>query len=174
MTTIKTRVVGGTAAAIAAMSLLATPIYEAWEGKVNKPYKDIVGVWTVCSGDTRNVTPGDVQTDAECKARTQKIMEDYGRIVLKYNPKIADYPLQFASHTIFTANVGETNYAKSSVLRLTLEGKNREGCRAMRLYDKAGGRVVTGLQNRRSGTKSMIGEYELCLAEAVERDLGLI
>lgn len=169
----KTMVTGGVAAAIAAMSLIATPLYKAFEGERLLPYKDIVGVWTVCSGDTRNVTPGVPETKESCEARTKKILEDYGKIVIKYNPSVAEYPLQFAAHTIFVANVGEGNYKKSSVLRLTLEGKNREGCRAMRLYDKAGGKTIRGLQNRREGTQTMIGEYELCLADAVERDLKL-
>lgn len=171
---------GGAAAALAAMSLIATPIYESLEGKKNLPYKDIVGVWTVCAGDTRNVIPGVRLTDAQCKERTKKIMDEYGAKVLEYNPTIGDYPLIFAAHTIFAANVGvgkkggKGGYYNSSVLRLSLAGEHRQSCRAMRLYDKAGGSVITGLQNRREGTTNMIGEYELCLAQAVERDLRLI
>lgn len=166
-------VTGGSAAAVAAMALIATPIYKLWEGEKLVPYKDIVGVWTVCSGDTRNVTPGKAETKESCAKRTQAILEDFGNGVLRVNPSLKDYPLQFAGHTIFAANIGLSAYGKSSVLRLDLQGKHREACRAMRLYDKAGGKVIKGLQNRREGTVNMVGEYELCLAEAVERDLGL-
>lgn len=160
-------------AALAAMALIATPIYEGWEGKRNIPYQDIVGVWTVCSGDTRNVVRGVRLTDEQCRERTEKILQEYGTAVAEANPAIVNYPLQFASHTIFAANVGVGAYKKSSVLRLSLQGKQRAGCRAMLLYDKAGGRVVVGLKNRRAGTSERLGEYELCLAEAVERDMGL-
>lgn len=45
---------------------LAAPFVASWEGKRNAPYRDIVGVWTVCYGDARNVTPGKRQTDAQC------------------------------------------------------------------------------------------------------------
>lgn len=174
------QITAAAAAAIAAMSLVATPIYKSLEGEELLPYKDIVGVWTVCSGDTSNVVKGVKLTKAECDARTKKIMEEYGAKVLEYNPSIGDYPLIFASHTIFAANIGvgkpggKGGYYNSSVLRLSLKGEHRQSCRAMRLYDKAGGRVITGLQNRREGTQNMIGEYELCLAQAVERDLKLI
>lgn len=159
-------------AALAAMALIATPIYQTFEGKRNNPYKDIVGVWTVCSGETRvKMRP---YTDAECAEMTRKILEDdFGPDVAALNPTIVDYPIQFAAHTIFAANVGMNAYAKSSVLRLDKAGQHRNGCRAMMLYNKAGGKVVVGLINRREGTSTMLGEYELCLAEAVERDLKL-
>lgn len=161
-----------TGAAIAAMALIATPLYQAFEGTRNNPYRDIVGVWTVCSGETR--VKMRKYTDAECAEMTRKILEDdFGPAVAKLNPTIVDYPVSFAGHTTFAANIGIEAYKKSSILRLDLQGKHREACRAMRLYDKAGGRVVTGLTNRREGTPSMVGEYELCLADAVERDLGL-
>lgn len=163
---------GAAAAAIAAMALIATPIYQTFEGTRNTPYKDIIGKWTVCSGETR--VEMRKYTDAECAEMTRKILEDdFGPAVAKLNPTIVDYPVSFAGHTTFAANIGMAAYQKSSVLRLDLQGKHREACRAMRLYDKAGGKVVTGLTNRREGTPSMVGEYELCLADAVERDLGL-
>lgn len=167
------KVGGAIGAAIAAMAVLATPIYESFEGKRNTPYKDIAGVWTVCSGETR--VEMRKYTDAECKEITRKILEeDFGPGVAKLNPSIVNYPVSFVGHTTFAANIGLNAYAKSSVLKLDLQGKHREACRAMRLYDKAGGKRVQGLVNRREGTQAMIGEYELCLADAVERDLGLI
>lgn len=167
-----TKAGGAIAAGIAAMALLATPIYTSFEGTRNDPYKDSVGVWTVCSGETRVEMRH--YTNAECAEMTRHIIEDdFGPKVAKLNPTIVDYPVSFVGHTTFAVNIGMANYAKSSVLRLDLQGKHREACRAMRLYDKAAGRVLVGLQNRRQGTQSMIGEYELCLADAVERDLGL-
>ena len=74
------------AALLAAMVAVATPIYVGWEGSENKAYRDIVGVLTICSGDTRNVRPGQVATDAECNDRTAAIMEEYGTDVYKLSP----------------------------------------------------------------------------------------
>ena len=46
----KTMVVGG---GFGAALLLAIPFIGGWEGKSNDPYNDIVGVKTVCYGETR-------------------------------------------------------------------------------------------------------------------------
>lgn len=167
----KGKIIGG---AIAAMVAVATPIYVQHEGTKTLPYKDIVGVWTVCSGDTRNVHPGVRETPESCRLRTEKILEEFGTSVAVANPTIVNYPRQWAAHTIFAANVGETAYKKSSVLRYDLQGEHRLSCRFMLRYEFAGGKRVIGLINRRGGTEDKIGEYELCLADAVERDLELI
>lgn len=45
--------------------LLAALLIQPWEGRVLKPYRDIVGVLTVCDGHTRAVEPR-AYTDAEC------------------------------------------------------------------------------------------------------------
>lgn len=159
--------------ALAAMIAVAIPVYVAHEGQKLVPYKDVVGVLTVCSGETRGVE-NRKYTAEECKAMTEEIMTEFGSEVALVNPSIVDYPNQWASHTIFAANVGKGGYKKSTVLRLDLQGKHRESCRYMRNYKYAGGRVFSGLVNRREGTAEKIGEYELCLADAVERDIGTI
>ena len=89
------------------------------------------------------------------------------------SPDIEKNPVEFAAHTIFTANVGPTAYSKSSVRRLRATGTfmgRVNACRAMRLYDKAGGRVIKGLQNRRGGVPTMLGEYELCIGGVIGRE----
>lgn len=160
------------AAALAAMTAVATPIYMSHEGTKTLPYKDIVGVWTVCSGDTRNVTPGKRETPEQCSERTKKIMDEYGTKVAEINPDIIDYPYEWASHTVFAANIGVPTYKKSSIVVAYKQGQHRIACRNIRKYQYAGGKVVIGLINRRTGTDQKIGEYELCLADAVERDLN--
>lgn len=168
----KTRRTGTiTAGVLAVMATIAAPIYLKHEGNKNLPYKDIVGVWTVCAGDTRNVTPGVRLSDAECQARTETILTEYGTEVATAAPGIADYPYEWAAHTIFAANIGVSAYKKSTVLKLYREDKHRLSCRFIRNYKYAGGKPVIGLINRREGTEDKIGEYELCLADAVERDI---
>jgi lysozyme len=158
---------------LAGMVAVATPIYVVHEGEKLTPYKDVVGVLTVCSGETRGVQ-NRPYTKAECTAMTQKIMDEFGTEVAEVNPSIIRYPSQWASHTIFAANIGKGGYRKSSVLSLDLKGNHRAACRYMLNYKYAGGKVFQGLVNRRAGTNDKIGEYELCLADAVERDLNLI
>lgn len=163
----------GYAALLLAMAASATGIYQSWEGTEHVPYKDVIGVWTVCSGDTRNVGPNTPrQTPEQCAERTKNILLEFGDKVHDLAPGIENSKPEWAAHTIFAANIGMGNYAKSSVLRLYNGGDYRGACRAMRLYDKAGGRVFQGLKNRREGTATMIGEYELCLGGAVNRSFS--
>lgn len=159
-------------AALAAMAALATPLYTSWEGTELKAYRDVVGVLTICSGDTRNVRPGMVETPEGCDRRTARIMEEYGMAVYEVSPQVVDHPHMWAALTIFTANIGKRGYARSSVARLYNAGEYRRACRFIRNFKYAGGRQIRGLINRREGTEQLIGEYELCLADAVRLELG--
>jgi len=159
------------AAGLAVMAAIATPVYVSWEGTKQTPYQDIVGVWTVCSGDTRNVTPGQRQTPEQCEARTSAIMEEFGTGVARMSPGIEDSPFEFAAHTIFSANIGLGAYSRSSIRSEYNKGNFVESCRRMKRYDKAGGRVVRGLVFRRHGEGERIGEHELCVVGAVPREL---
>jgi lysozyme len=161
---------GAAAALLAVMVAIAAPVYVGWEGTRTLPYKDIVGVWTVCSGDTRNVVPGKRLTDAECDRRTGAILEEYGSAVAASSPGIDRSPYEWAAHTIFAANVGVGAYRRSTVRKLYNEGKHRQACRFIREYRNAGGKPVTGLINRRNGTDARVGEYELCLVGAIPAD----
>lgn len=153
------------------MAAIAGPVYVSHEGTKTLPYRDIVGVWTVCSGDTRNVVPGKRLTDSECETRTKNILSEFGTEVAKASPGIHEYPYEWAAHTIFSANIGVAGYSKSTVRKLYIEGEHRRACRFIRNYKYAGGKPVSGLVNRREGTDDKIGEYELCLADAIRRDI---
>lgn len=163
----------GMAALFAAMIAVAVPQWEKWEGSERIAYRDIVGVLTICSGDTRNVREGQVASEAECQERTARIMMDFGGGVRAASPGIENSPYEWAAHTTFAGNIGLAGYRRSSTHRLFVTGHRVQACRAMRLWNKAGGRVVRGLVNRREGEGDRIGEYELCLAGAVPAQLGL-
>lgn len=158
---------------LAGMVAVAVPVYVSHEGQKLTPYRDVVGVLTVCSGETRGVQ-NRKYTPEECNKITQDIMTEFGTEVSKVNPSIVRYPSQWAAHTIFAANIGKGGYKNSTVLKLDLQGQHRLACRYILNYKYAGGKVFQGLVNRRAGTQEKIGEYELCLADAVERDIGLI
>ena len=143
------QVIGASAAAI----LIAT--VARWEGKSNDPYMDIIGVQTVCYGETH------VQmreyTDAECTDMLERSLTGYAEPVLKRNPELAGHPYQLAAATSLAYNIGNGNYAKSTVSRRFSQGRWREACDAFLMWSKAGGRPIAGLLNRRRG------ERRLCL-----------
>lgn len=139
------------AGAIAAALAIATPFVAKWEGTRNDPYRDIVGVMTVCTGET-NVKMRHY-TDAECAAMLQTSLGSYARSVLERNPNLADRPYILAAASSLTYNIGASAYWRSTVAKRFSEGRFREGCDAMLAWNKAGGRVVSGLAKRREAER---------------------
>lgn len=134
---------GGAGVAAALIALVAQ-----WEGKRNDPYRDIVGVWTVCYGETR--VPMRRYTDAECEEMLAKGLNDFAEPVLKRNPELRGRPNQLVAAVSLSYNIGIANYNKSTVARRFSERRWREACDAFLMWRMAGGKVVQGLVNRRN------------------------
>lgn len=145
-------VVGG---GIAAALVLAVPLIGKWEGKRNDPYLDIVKVPTVCYGETRVEMRR--YSDAECLAMLHKGVREFAEPVARCTPRIADRPYQLAAATSLAYNVGVAAYCRSTADRRFDAGDFKGGCAALKFWNKAGGRVVQGLVNRRAD------EYRLCM-----------
>lgn len=141
---------------IAAAIMSSTPFIVDLEDEKLSSYQDVVGIWTVCSGETFGVDKGVNLSKEECRALTQSRV---GMFMLQIVPMI-QVPLTadtLAAHTSFAYNIGVEGYKRSSTLRLTNQGNLRGGCNAMGLWNKADGVVVQGLINRRKK------EIALCL-----------
>lgn len=136
----------------AAAALLTTTV-AMWEGKSNDPYKDIVGVWTVCYGETRVKMRR--YTDAECTAMLQEGLADFAGPVLKRNPDLRNRPHALAAAVSLSYNIGTAAYTRSTVARRFSERRWREACDAFLMWTKAGGRTVQGLVNRRRHERAL-------------------
>ena len=155
----------GAAAAIAAAVAIAAPVAMHFEGLRTKPYRDPVGIPTVCYGETQRAMRQ--YTPSECAVMLQaRQARDYGPQVLQCVPGLAD-PRRvnaFAASIDFAYNAGVRAFCRSSMARGFNAGRWSEGCRAFGLYDKArvNGRLVVlrGLARRRSA------EISLCLKGA--------
>ena len=55
-----------------------------------KAYRDIVGIWTICDGDTQNVKPGMVGTRAGRRARLERQLLAHAEPVMACVPSLAD------------------------------------------------------------------------------------
>lgn len=137
-------------------TLIATPFIIQWEGTENRAYKDIVGIVTICSGETRGVKIGDYKTDDECEAMTQDAVLEFAEYVDSV-VKVYISPKTHASITSFTYNVGKGALKDSTLLRKLNGGDYVGACNEMLRWNRAGGRVVQGLVNRRKV------EHNLCL-----------
>ena len=148
-----------TAGALAAAMALAVPLVAKWEGKRNDPYLDIVGIATVCYGET-NVAMRRY-SDAECSAMLRKSLTDsYAVPVIRCTPILADRPYQLAAASSLAYNIGTTAYCRSTVARRFNAGDFVGACNGFLSWSYAGGRQVQGLLNRRRD------ERKLCLQEA--------
>ncbi|TXH56493.1 MAG: lysozyme [Desulfurellales bacterium] len=144
------KTLGGTGAAAALIALVA-----AWEGKSNDPYADLRGIATVCYGETN--VPMRRYSDAECREMLAKSLNKYASEVKRLSPRLEGNQLLAA--TSLTYNIGSAAYARSTARRRFNAGDLRGGCEALTWFNRAGGRVIPGLVNRRRA------EYRVCIAD---------
>jgi len=142
------KAVGGAGAAALLIAAVA-----GFEGKRNDPYKDIVGVWTVCYGETRVAMRP--YTDAECKDMLADGLADFAGPVLKRNPELRGHDNQTAAAVSLAYNIGAANYSRSTVAKRFSAGNWRGACDAFLSWRYAGGREVAGLKRRRETERAM-------------------
>ncbi len=139
---------------------IAVPFIGRWEGLRLAAYQDIVGVWTVCYGETKGVKPGDQYTKAECDAMLAREIQAYrvGWHAYVGADVLAELPVKRdVAFTSLAYNVGVSGAGKSTATRRLNAGNIAGACEALGWWNKAGGRVVRGLVNRRAE------ETTLCL-----------
>lgn len=120
-----------------------------------KAYADIVGVWTICDGDTKGVRPGMVETEAGCQARLERQLIAHAAPVLKCVPGLKGRDNQLVASVSLAYNIGPSGFCRSTVARRFNAGDWRGGCDAMMMWNRAGGRVVPGLTKRRERERAL-------------------
>lgn len=154
--TTKTRLKKGSTVAAAAVALVA-----AWEGVKTVAYKDIVGVPTVCFGETRGVKMGDRYSMDDCRAMLGDALVEFEqgmRACLTQPDAIPDKP--YVSFLSLSYNIGTRAFCGSTVARKANAGDIKGACNSIPAWNRAGGKVVKGLVNRRAE------EQRLCLEGA--------
>lgn len=142
---------------VAAAAILS-PFVSAWEsgGKQHlTAYQDIVGVWTLCDGETLGVKRGDTDTAEGCAIRLDTRLAGFAQEVGKCTPSLKGKDEQWAAATSLAYNIGTGAYCKSTVDRQFDAGNTRAACDAFLMWDKAGGKRVQGLANRRAAERSL-------------------
>lgn len=139
----------------AGAAALAVCCLSTWEGMdLVAKHKNIdpPGVITACIGETnydrKDLKEGDRFTPDECKRRLLEDMPKYAAEVDKcIHVKMPDH--RRAAMISYTYNVGGPTLCKSSVARNMNAGRVKQACDALLLYNRANGRVLKGLDNRR-------------------------
>ncbi|HEY4254508.1 MAG TPA: lysozyme [Roseomonas sp.] len=124
-------------------------LIKQWEGLRLDAYRDVAGVLTIGYGATRGVRPGQRITAAEAEAMLRADLERFEATV----ERLVRVPLndnQFGALTSFAFNVGAHGFGTSTLLRRLNAGDYAAVPAELAKWNKAGGRVVAGLANRRA------------------------
>lgn len=146
------KVAAGVAAAVLA---LAAPIIAKWEGVRYEPYRDAVGVLTVCYGHTgADIVPGKRYTKAECDALLQADMAVANAAVNRCltMPKL---PQIEAALTSAAFNLGPQVVCGSTLQRKAQANDWPGACAELDRWNKAGGREMRGLTLRRADERAL-------------------
>ena len=129
-------------------------LIKAHEGLRLKAYRCPAGVWTIGYGHTSAagnpiVTPGMTIDKDEAERILRSDLTKFEAVVKKL-VKVNLTPNQYSATVSFVYNVGETNFAKSSVLKV-INSKQFDLVPAkLALWNKGGGKVLPGLVRRRA------------------------
>lgn len=139
-----------------AAAALAVALVGGFEGLRTTAYRDVVGVPTICFGETRGVKMGDRHTKAECDAMLLKGLAEFEEGVLRCAPGLAGAPDErLVAHVSLAYNIGTGAYCKSTVARRLNAGDVRGSCDAFLMWDKAKGIRFPGLTRRREAERAL-------------------
>jgi lysozyme len=165
MTTKRTRsrlVVAGGAAS--GLGLMVAAFIGVHEGNRLDAYRDVVGIPTICFGETRGVKIGDHKTEAQCRQLlADDLVDDYEpamRKCLAAPDKIPD--ASYGAFLSLTYNIGVAAFCGSSVAKRANAGDLAGACDAMLAWNKVtkyiNGHpvliVVPGLSQRRQDERA--------------------
>jgi len=142
---------------VAAIGLSAAailmPTIQGHEGTKLVPYKDPVGKWTDCSGNTLNVDPGRVRTPEECAAIDAEAIARHAEGVLHCLPQLAGHDKQIVAFVDLAYNVGVAKFCGSETAGLIRAGKMREACEAITTWCKEC--YLPGIRKRRDEMRAL-------------------
>jgi len=148
----KARVVG---VGLAAVLALSAPLVMRWEGVRYVPYRDAVGVETVCFGHTGpEIISGKRYTREECDALLAADMRVANAAVRRCLPMPMLVQIE-ASLTSLVFNVGPRAVCGSTIQRKALANDWPGACAGIDAWKFAGGRVLRGLELRRADERAM-------------------
>lgn len=163
-------VIGTAGATLAGIIALAAQMVSPWEGKVTSPYRDPVGILTVCYGHTGKDIEQRKYSDTECLQMLEADVRKHAKALECTDGK---YNIHQAAAIVSLAyNIGVAGYCKSTSAKRAQAGDYAGACEAMSRHVKAGGKVLQGLVDRRAFERA-ICEGDFAHAEAIAKRKGL-
>ena len=132
----------------------------AHEGYTDKAVIPIPGdVPTIGFGSTKGVKMGDSTTPVKALERAVREVRTFEGAI-KDCVKVPLHQHEYDAAVLLAYNIGGDAFCRSTVVKRWNAGDYAGGCEAFLMWNKAGGRVVQGLVNRRES------ERRLCLGLA--------
>lgn len=148
----KSAAVGASAAVVLSIGALITP----WEGLSLRTYKDPIGILTYCYGETRGAVPGKTYSVDECKAILTPRVQAFEKAVSVCLPNYATLPVPTQAAVLsLTYNIGEGAVCRSTMVKYLKAGDIKAACNEFPKFNRAGGRVLKGLVNRRAAERAV-------------------
>jgi lysozyme len=136
------------------MKYTAYDLTKQFEGCKLVAYLDSGGVPTIGYGHIKGVKMGDKITQSQADAWLAEDMKsaenDVNRLV-----KIPLTQNQYDACVDFVFNLGGTNFAKSTLLKLINEGKLKESANEFPKWNKCAGKELAGLTRRRLAEQAL-------------------
>lgn len=134
-------------------------LIKLYEGLRLKAYKDPVGILTIGYGHTSaagtpEVKLGMVITREEAEAMLRRDLVTYEKAVADA-VKVALTSNQNSACVSLCYNIGPGNFKKSSVLRFINQGRFDDAADAFLLWNRAGGKILSGLVKRRAAEAAL-------------------
>lgn len=150
----KTRM-GIVSLALSATALVGIAGFESFR---ETAYKDAAGVPTIGYGETRNVKIGQKTTPeralVQLLSSANRHADDIRQCI-----KVPLYQNEFDAYVSLAYNIGAKNFCRSTLVK-KLNAKDYAGaCEEIKRWNKAGGKVLSGLTRRREQ------EYRMCMGE---------
>lgn len=123
-------------------------IIKHFEGFRSEAYLCPAGVWTIGYGTTSGVRKGQRVTEAQATEMLQRDVGKFERVIKDY-VRVCLRQREFDALVSFVYNVGPGNFRNSTLLRLLNEGEYEEVYAQLQRWNRAGGRVLSGLIRRR-------------------------
>lgn len=139
---------------------LAIPLIQRYESCVLKAYPDPGtggAPWTVGWGSTGpSINPCTIWTQEQADRR---FLEDVSEFAAEVSEavKVPTEPYQMAALISLAYNIGMTAFRKSTLLKLLNQGHYAEAGKQFPRWNRAGGRVMKGLTNRRNAEAALFG-----------------
>ena len=129
-------------------------LIKEFEGCKLTAYQDIVGVWTIGYGHTKAVMRGMVITQAQADELLARDVDEHAAGVYKaLQVKLEQH--QFDAVASLAFNVGVNAVRNSTLIKMINRGDAKLSASQFDRWNKAGGKVLSGLTRRRAAERKM-------------------